>query len=274
MALMTVSPNLAAEPAALSAWRDVRARIAAAATDAGRRPGDVRLIAVSKGHGAEAILPLLQAGQRDFGENRVQEAQAKWPALKARFPDAVLHLIGPLQTNKLRDALGLFDVIHTVDRPRLAEKLAEAVARAGAPAPGLLVQVNTGLEPQKAGAAPEAAADFVASCRALGLAPRGLMCVPPLDEPPALHFALLARIAGRAGLPELSMGMSDDFETAIAFGATMVRVGTALFGPRSALAETGSAHGAATAMRLPGPLWAITAARSSRASATQPSGGA
>jgi pyridoxal phosphate enzyme (YggS family) len=231
---MSASPN-PVEPVALSAWRDVRARIAAAATAAGRQPGDVRLIAVSKGHGVEAILPLLEAGQRDFGENRIQEAQAKWPALKARYPGVVLHLIGPLQTNKLRDALGLFDVIHTVDRPRLAEKLAGAIARTETPPPAVLVQVNTGLEPQKAGAAPEAAAEFVASCRALGLAPQGLMCIPPLDEPPALHFALLAQIAHRAGLTALSMGMSDDFETAIAFGATMVRVGTALFGSRAAL---------------------------------------
>ncbi len=231
---MSASPN-PFEPAALSAWRGVRARIAAAATAAGRQPDDVRLIAVSKGHGSETVLPLLEAGQRDFGENRVQEAQAKWPALKAHYPDVVLHLIGPLQTNKLRDALSLFDVIHTVDRPRLAEKLAEAIARPPIPPPGLLVQVNTGLEPQKAGVAPEVAAEFVASCRALGIVPRGLMCIPPLDEPPALHFALLAQIARCAGLSELSMGMSDDFETAIAFGATMVRVGTALFGPRTAL---------------------------------------
>jgi pyridoxal phosphate enzyme (YggS family) len=230
---MPVSPNLA-ESNAVTAWRDVRARIDAATAAAGRRPGDVRLIAVSKGHGPEAILPLLAAGQRDFGENRVQEAQAKWPALKARFPDVVLHLIGPLQTNKLRDALDLFDVIQTVDRPKLAEKLADAVARAGSRPPGLLVQVNTGLEPQKAGVAPEAAIDFVGACRARGLAPQGLMCIPPLDEPPALHFALLAQIAAHAELPALSMGMSDDFETAIAFGATMVRVGTALFGPRAA----------------------------------------
>jgi pyridoxal phosphate enzyme (YggS family) len=231
---MPVSMN-AAEAGGPAPWRDVRARIAAAATDAGRPPGGVRLIAVSKGHGAKAILPLLEAGQRDFAENRVQEAQAKWPALRARYPDVVLHLIGPLQTNKLRDALDLFDVIQTVDRTRLAEKLAEATARAGIAPPRLLVQVNTGLEPQKAGVRPEAAAEFVAACRALGLAPQGLMCIPPLDEPPALHFALLARIAERAGLHELSMGMSDDFETAIAFGATMVRVGTALFGPRAPL---------------------------------------
>src|SRR5690606_37184597 len=144
-----------------------------------------------KGHGVEAVLPLLEAGHRDFGENRVQEAQAKWPALKARFPDVALRLIGPLQTNKLRDALDLFDVIQTVDRPKLAEKLAEAVARAATPPPGLLVQVNTGLEPQKACVGPEAAVDFAAGCRARGLATQGLMCISPLDEPPALHFALL-----------------------------------------------------------------------------------
>lgn len=205
--------------------------MAEAAREAGRSPDDVALVAVSKGHGADAILPLLEAGQRIFGESRVQEARAKWPDLKARFPDIELHLIGPLQTNKLREALDLFDVIETLDRPKLARKLAEEAGQ-GQRLPRLFVQVNTGEEPQKAGIPPVEAPDFVAECRAIGLAPEGLMCIPPVDEPPALHFGLLAQIARRTGLGALSMGMSDDFETAIAFGASHVRVGTALFGER------------------------------------------
>jgi pyridoxal phosphate enzyme (YggS family) len=205
----------------------IRTRIAKAATAAGRAPGDIALIAVSKGHDSAAIAEAIAAGQREFGENRVQEAQAKWPPLKAKYPDIRLHLIGPLQTNKLRDALSLFDVIHTLDRTSLAEKLAAAPER-----PSLFVQVNTGAEPQKAGLLLGEFGDFLAQCRALGLAPQGLMCIPPLDETPALHFALLAKIARRHGLSALSMGMSGDFETAIALGATHVRIGTAIFGAR------------------------------------------
>jgi pyridoxal phosphate enzyme (YggS family) len=206
----------------------IRARIEKATHEAGRPPGAVTLIAVSKTHDAAAIEEAIAAGQRDFGENRVQEALAKWPALKALHAGLTLHLIGPLQTNKIEDALQLFDVIHTLDRPRLAEKLAAATDR-----PGLFVQVNTGEEPQKAGVPPREADAFIESCRAQGLALKGLMCIPPLAETPALHFALLAKIARRNHLEGLSMGMSGDFETAIAFGATHVRVGTAIFGTRA-----------------------------------------
>lgn len=209
----------------------VRARIDAAARACGRAPGDVTLVAVSKGHGVDAIRAALECGQRVFGENRVQEAQAKWPDLRREFPDIELHLIGPLQTNKVADALELFDVIETVDRARLAAKLGAACA--GQPCPRLLVQVNTGEEPQKAGIAPLEADAFIASCiNDHGLAPTGLMCIPPVDEEAAPHFALLAKIAARNGLGELSMGMSADYETAITFGATHVRVGTAIFGVR------------------------------------------
>ena len=206
----------------------IRARIADAAVSAHRDPKSVTLIAVSKGHGRDAIEEALQAGQRDFGENRVQEALAKWPALKAQHADIRLHLIGPLQTNKLLPALGLFDVIHTLDRVRLAEKLSTEKER-----PSLFVQVNTGEEPQKSGALPREAGAFIERCRALGLSPEGLMCIPPVGEAPALHFALLAKIARQHGLGALSMGMSSDFETAIALGATHVRIGTAIFGARS-----------------------------------------
>jgi len=179
-----------------------------------------------------AIEAAIAAGQRCFGENRVQEAKAKWPDLKARHPDLELHLIGPLQTNKVRDAVALFDVIETVDRPKLAAALAEEMERAGK-RPRLLVQVNTGEEPQKAGVLPAEIDSFVRSCRDdHGLDVQGLMCIPPFDEEPSLHFALLAKIAARLGLQELSMGMSGDFETAIAFGATYVRIGTAIFGAR------------------------------------------
>ena len=211
---------------------EVRARIDAAAKAAGRDPASVRLIAVGKTFGADAIEPVIAAGQRLFGENRIQEAQGKWPALKARHPDVQLHLIGPLQSNKVKDAVALFDVIETVDRPKIARAIAAEMERAGR-RPRLLVQVNTGEEPQKAGVLPAETDAFVARCREEhGLEIEGLMCIPPLDEEPALHFALLAKIAERLGLPELSMGMSADFETAIAFGATYVRVGTAVFGPR------------------------------------------
>ena len=211
---------------------EVRARIDAAAKAAGRDPASVRLIAVGKTFGADAIEPAIAAGQRLFGENRIQEAQGKWPALKARHPDVQLHLIGPLQSNKVKDAVALFDVIETVDRPKIARAIAAEMERAGR-GPRLLVQVNTGEEPQKAGVLPAETDAFVARCREEhGLEIEGLMCIPPLDEEPALLFALMAKIAERLGLPELSMGMSADFETAIAFGATYVRVGTAVFGPR------------------------------------------
>jgi len=229
------SPEPGAVPAQLAA---VRARIATALADArsGAFPAvpaaAVTLVAVSKGHGAESVVAALESGQRVFGENRVQEAAAKWPPLKARYPDVALHLIGPLQTNKVADAVRLFDVIETLDRDRLAAALAKEMARAGRSIP-CFVQVNTGEEPQKAGVAPRDADAFIARARAEhGLAVTGLMCIPPVDEDPAPHFALLHEIARRNGLAHLSMGMSDDFETAIAFGATHVRVGTAIFGPR------------------------------------------
>jgi hypothetical protein len=190
------------------------------------------LIAVTKTHGAERIRPLLEAGHRVFGENRVQEALAKWPALKSEFPDIELHLIGQLQTNKARDAMRLFDVIHTLDRTKLADALAAEAAR-GEPVPDLLIQVNTGEEPQKAGVVPADAPALIALARdEPRLKVRGLMCIPPADVAPAPHFALLAKIAREHDLPLLSMGMSADFETAIRFGATHVRVGSALFGAR------------------------------------------
>jgi pyridoxal phosphate enzyme (YggS family) len=211
---------------------DVRARIACAESDAGRRPGSVTLVAVSKTFTADVIVQALEAGQRVFGENRVQEAAAKWPGLKERWPDVELHLIGPLQSNKAREAVRLFDVIETVDRPSLASTLAAEIARQDRH-PRLLVQVNTGHEAQKAGVAPENADGFVRACAAEhGIAVGGLMCIPPLDQPPAPHFALLAKIARRNGLGLISMGMSSDFETAIELGATHVRVGSAIFGHR------------------------------------------
>jgi pyridoxal phosphate enzyme (YggS family) len=213
---------------------DVRGRIAAAAVAAGREPASVNLVAVSKTHPAETIREALAAGHRAFGENRVQEAQAKYPALREAFPDLALHLIGPLQTNKVRDAVALFDVIESIDRPRLAEALAKEMERSGRRLP-CLIEVNTGEEPQKAGIFPAEADDFIVECRdRLGLPIEGLMCVPPLDEEPALHFALLREIARRTGLGLLSMGMSADFEKAIRFGATHVRVGSAIFGARGA----------------------------------------
>jgi PLP dependent protein len=212
----------------------VRSRIAAAATAAGRTPDSVNLVAVSKTHPAETIRDALAAGHRLFGENRVQEAQAKYPALREDFPDLALHLIGPLQTNKVRDAVALFDVIESIDRPRLAEALAKEMERSGRRLP-CLIEVNTGEEPQKAGIFPAEADDFIVECRdRLGLPIEGLMCVPPLDEEPALHFALLREIARRTGMAVLSMGMSADFEKAIRFGATHVRVGSAIFGARGA----------------------------------------
>lgn len=212
--------------------RAVRETIARAARDVGRDPAGVSLIAVSKTHPAETVREALAAGHRAFGENRVQEAQAKWPALKAEFPDAALHLIGPLQTNKAADAVALFDAIQTVDREKLARILATEIAKQGK-RPDLFVQVNTGEEAQKTGVPPGEADAFVALCRdELGLPIVGLMCIPPVDENPALHFALLADIAARNGLARLSMGMSADYETAVRLGATEVRVGTAIFGAR------------------------------------------
>lgn len=203
----------------------------AAAKAAGRDPGDVELVAVSKQQPWQAIEPVLAAGQRIFGENRVQEAQSRWAG---RREGLCLHLIGPLQTNKARDAVDFFDVIETVDRPRLARALAEEIQRAGR-TPRLYIQVNTGEEPQKAGVAPADADAFIKSAmQDFGLPIEGLMCIPPADEPPAMHFALLAKIGRRNGLSKLSMGMSADFETAIRFGATSVRVGSALFGGRNA----------------------------------------
>lgn len=213
--------------------RDIEARIARALVDAERSPGSATLVAVSKTYGAEVIAPVIAAGQRVFGENRVQETAGKWPALRAGSPDLVLHLIGPLQSNKAREAVELFDVIETVDRPKIAEALADAMAKSGR-RPRLLVQVNTGDEPQKAGVAPEAADAFLADCRdRLGLPVEGLMCIPPADEQASPHFALLATIARRNGLNDLSMGMSADFELGLQLGATHVRVGSAIFGHRA-----------------------------------------
>ncbi len=210
----------------------VRQRISAALAETGRPEGSASLVAVSKFHPAEAVQAALEAGHRLFGENRVQEAKEKFPALRAAFPDLRLHLIGPLQTNKVRDAVALFDVIETLDRPRLAAALAREIDRTGK-RPDLLVQVNTGAEPQKAGVLPGDADAFIDSCRdEYELPVAGLMCIPPADEEPAMHFALLADMAARHGLDILSMGMSADFEEGVRFGATHVRVGTAVFGTR------------------------------------------
>jgi len=210
----------------------ILSRIAAARKAALAPAASTELVAVSKTHGEHEIAPVLDAGQRVFGENRVQEAAAKWPALRARFDGIQLHLIGPLQTNKVTEAIELFDVIETLDRPKLALALKQAMEKTGQ-APRLFIQVNTGEEAQKAGVAPLAAAAFIRHCRdELGLPVVGLMCIPPADEPPAPHFALLAKLARENGLSQLSMGMSADFETAIRFGATHVRVGSAIFGER------------------------------------------
>lgn len=213
-------------------WTQIRSAIARAARDVERDPDSVALIAVSKTMPVEAILPVLEAGQRVFGENYVQEAKAKWPALKARFPDAQVHMIGPLQSNKAREAVELFDAIHSLDRESLAKELAREIARSGR-APTLYVQVNTGDEPQKGGVSPTEIDGFLESCRVHhGLVIEGLMCIPPAEDPPSPHFALLAKIAARHGLRGLSMGMSADYEAAIQLGATHVRVGSAIFGAR------------------------------------------
>jgi hypothetical protein len=223
------SPRLSSPAERLA---DVHRRIAQACLAAGRDPGAVTLVAVSKTFGADAIEPVLAAGQRVFGENRVQEAKAKWPALTARYPDIDLHLIGPLQSNKAKDAVALFAAIHTVDRPSVCAALAKEIDKQGRQ-PRLFVEINTGAEPQKAGILPEGADAFLRECQeTYGLGIHGLMCIPPLDEPPAPHFALTAKIAARNGLKLLSMGMSADYETAIRFGATHVRVGSAIFGER------------------------------------------
>ncbi|MBV9832894.1 MAG: YggS family pyridoxal phosphate-dependent enzyme [Alphaproteobacteria bacterium] len=219
-----------------AALAEVQARIAAAAHAASRDPAAVTLVAVSKTHGADRVEELLRAGQRVFGENRVQEAQAKFPELKTRYPDLELHLIGPLQTNKARDAVALFDVIESVDRPKLASELSREMAKQGK-RPACFVQINTGEEEQKAGIAPGEADAFIRACIEEHKLPVvGVMCIPPADEEPALHFALLAKIAQRNGLKQISMGMSADYETAVRFGATHVRVGSALFGARGVAA--------------------------------------
>jgi hypothetical protein len=226
MTLTQVSTNAVERIAA------VQAEIARAARDASRDPASVTLVAVSKTHQAERIEPVIAAGQRVFGENRVQEAKAKWPPLLAKHPGIALHLIGPLQSNKAKEAVALFDAIHSVDRPSLCEALAKEIDRQ-ARRPLLFVEINTGAEAQKAGVLPQDADAFLRDCREkYGLAISGLMCIPPLEEAPGPHFALTAKIAGRNGLKLLSMGMSADFATAISLGATHVRVGSAIFGER------------------------------------------
>lgn len=210
----------------------VKSRIAEAAEAVGRDAADVTLIAVTKTFSADDILPVLEAGHRQFGENRVQEAKGKWPALKARFPDVRLHLIGPLQSNKAKEAVELFDAIHSIDRSKIARVIAEEIKRQGR-APELFIQVNTGEEPQKAGVLPVDLGALMKLCREeLGLSIAGLMCIPPVEEEPAVHFAFLRKLAGEHGVAGLSMGMSGDYETAIQFGATHVRVGSAIFGER------------------------------------------
>ncbi len=211
---------------------EIRQRVAAAEKKAGRPAGSVRLIAISKVQPLDRVEAVLEEGHRLFGENRVQEAAEKWPDFRARFEGVEVHLVGPLQTNKARQAMELFEAIHSVDRPKLANTLARLADEIGQ-CPDLFVQVNTGEEPQKAGVLPDEADAFVEEVRKLSLPLKGLMCIPPVDEEPALHFALLAKIAERNGLDGLSMGMSSDFETAIALGATHVRVGSAIFGARS-----------------------------------------
>ena len=211
---------------------DIQKRVEKAAVLAGRDPKTVQLIAVSKVQPNTRVADILRAGQRVFGENRVQEAAGKWPAFKETYENVELHLIGPMQSNKVRQAMELFDVIQTVDRPKIAQAIARIKGETGA-CPRLYIQVNTGAEPQKAGVVPDDADAFIYMCRDLGLSIEGLMCIPPSDEDPTSHFALLAQIAKRNDVAELSMGMSGDFETAIAQGATSVRVGSAIFGART-----------------------------------------
>jgi pyridoxal phosphate enzyme (YggS family) len=220
-------------PDTVARLQSVRGAVARAARDFGRDPASVTLVAVSKTFPAEAVEPVLEAGQRVFGENYVQEAKAKWTPLREQYSDVELHLIGPLQSNKARDAVRLFDAIHTLDRESLASALAKEIAKAGR-APRLFVQVNTGEEPQKGGVMPAEADAFIAACRERWSLPvEGLMCIPPADEPSSPHFALLHKIAARNGLGTLSMGMSADFEAAIQLGATHVRIGSAIFGERA-----------------------------------------
>ncbi|RXV63377.1 YggS family pyridoxal phosphate-dependent enzyme [Roseovarius sp. A46] len=210
---------------------EIRDRIARAEAGAGRAPGSTALVAVSKVQPQARVEAVLEEGHRLFGENKVQEAAGRWPSFQERYEGISLHLVGPLQTNKARQAMEMFDAIHSLDRPKLARTLARLAQETGG-CPDLFAQVNTGEEPQKAGVLPADADGFVAECRALDLPVHGLMCIPPVDEEPSLHFALLAKIAARNGLTGLSMGMSGDFERAIAFGATHVRVGSAIFGER------------------------------------------
>lgn len=210
---------------------EIRDRIAKAESDAGRPAGSVKLIAVSKMQPDDRVVAVLEEGHRVFGENRVQEAAGKWPGFREKYDGIELHIIGPLQSNKVRQAMELADAIHSVDRPKLARAIARIAEETG-DCPDLFIQVNTGEEDQKAGVLPAEADDFIAECRGLQLPVKGLMCIPPVDEEPTLHFALLAKIAARNGLDGLSMGMSGDFETAIRQGATHVRVGSAIFGAR------------------------------------------
>lgn len=229
---VTVAIEAETQAAVAGHLAEIRGRMAAAAVAAGRDPAGVTLVGISKVQPPERVAAALAAGQRCFGENRVQEAKRRWPPLREHCPDVALHLVGPLQTNKVRDAVALFDVIETLDRPKLAAALAEEMARSGR-RPDCLIEVNTGEEPQKHGTVPGDLGGFLRYClEDCGLPVRGLMCIPPMDEPPAPHFALLADLAARHGLPLLSMGMSADFETAIRHGATHVRIGTALFGAR------------------------------------------
>jgi PLP dependent protein len=230
--MSSIHGNPSDDPAANLA--SIQAEIETALKEAGRKPGSVALTAVSKFHDAERIIPVLKAGHRVFGENRVQEAQAKWPPLKADYPDIELRLIGPLQTNKAKEAVALFDVIESLDRPKLARILAEEMEKQGR-RPRLYIQVNTGEEPQKAGLAPAEVPAFLEQCRAeYGLEVEGLMCIPPAEDDPAPHFALLAKMAKNLGLSGLSIGMSGDFLIAAQLGATHVRIGTAIFGARPA----------------------------------------
>ena len=229
---MTTETAAPLTPPSPNALVQLEAEIARACRDARRDRTSVTLVAVSKTFDADAIAPVIAAGQTVFGENRVQEAKAKWPALLERHGGIALHMIGPLQSNKAKEAVALFDAIHSVDRPSVCEALAKEIGRQQR-FPQLFVQLNTGEEPQKAGVAPSEADAFIAACRGTyGLQISGLMCIPPLEEPPAPHFALTAKIAARNGLPNLSMGMSADFATAIMLGATHVRIGSAIFGAR------------------------------------------